>query len=355
MLKAIITLQISVVMGLLSCNHSISKVMNQELAIKSLVESYEYNMDLGQVEKVVKYFANDGTISSPAGMVSGTENIKAYLTKISQTIAKGKMHKVTSVSSHISGDSAQAITYVDIFDSKDTTKVIHTAKYNDKLRLVNGLWKFEERLMQIDPDRKKNRIVVLFGGSPDRREEVVDLLAHIENVVIHGTLSEQEGMNKIEELGFENVALVLIGGRYTSDQRMRIKTWLSNNAPQTIINEPGVGYPYSNQNIYNTVKAALDRESISKRVLVVGRHKSLMERVLKNIESEGYSAKGALSDEEAKKAFTQNNFDAVIIGGGVGNQSRSGLKEAFRLKSPDVIIIDGHPGSILESLRQALK
>ncbi|MBE9138658.1 hypothetical protein IQ254_15900 [Nodosilinea sp. LEGE 07088] len=65
-------------------------------------------------------------------------------------------------------------------------------------------------------------VIILFGGNPERRHEVIELLEHIGDVTVYGTLSEAEGLAKLEELG-EAVNLVLIGGRYTPEQRSRIQ------------------------------------------------------------------------------------------------------------------------------------
>lgn len=104
----------------------------------------------------------------------------------------------------------------------------------------------------------ENRVVVLFGGSSYRRTEVIHLLSTtIKHITVYGTLSEEEGMAKIEELGFDKVHLVLIGGRYTVEQRIRIKNWLIENGPHIEITEPGIDYPYSNRAIVQAVRSYL--------------------------------------------------------------------------------------------------
>ena len=44
------------------------------------------------------------------------------------------------------------------------------------------------------------KVVVLFGGNPNRRDEVIRLLMALKTISIYGTLSEEEGMKKISEL-----------------------------------------------------------------------------------------------------------------------------------------------------------
>lgn len=100
-------------------------------------------------------------------------------------------------------------------------------------------------------------VVVLFGGSPIRRQEVVELLGSIGDITVYGTLGEEEGMAKIEALN-RKVDLVLIGGRYTPEQRTRIKKWIATNMLQTKVTQPGYDYPYSNESILNDVKLKLE-------------------------------------------------------------------------------------------------
>lgn len=98
-------------------------------------------------------------------------------------------------------------------------------------------------------------IVVLFGGNPHRRHEVISLIETLDEVTVYGTLSEEEGMSRIQAL--PKVDLVLIGGRYNQDQRQRIRRYIKENLPTTKITEPGVDYPYSNTSILNAIKEKL--------------------------------------------------------------------------------------------------
>ncbi len=100
-------------------------------------------------------------------------------------------------------------------------------------------------------------VVVLFGGNPYRRDEVVRLLAELGDITVYGTLGEDKGMAKIEELD-RKVDLVLIGGRYSDEQRSRIKKWVAENLIGAEVTQPGYDYPYSNPAIFADVKAKLD-------------------------------------------------------------------------------------------------
>lgn len=108
----------------------------------------------------------------------------------------------------------------------------------------------------------KAKKLVVFGGDIHRRDEIIRLLLPIENLTIYGTLSEKEGLIKIAELG--EVDIVLIGGRYTDLQRRNIKTIVSTKYQNCHITEPGVGYQYSNENIFNEIKKIAKYEAPSK-------------------------------------------------------------------------------------------
>lgn len=98
-------------------------------------------------------------------------------------------------------------------------------------------------------------VIVLFGGNPYRRDEVINHLKTLDDYTIYGTLSEEEGIEKITSL--PKVDLVLIGGRYSHEQRVRIKQFVSQQLPNTKVSEPGVEYPYDNIAIHNELKNKL--------------------------------------------------------------------------------------------------
>lgn len=114
--------------------------------------------------------------------------------------------------------------------------------------------KMEEKLLNgrisVNTNAKK---IVIFGGSPYRRHEIVELLSPIANLSIYATLSEEEGIAKIKELG--TVDIVLIGGRYTNGQRIRIKQFVQENSPNSSITEPGYSYAYSNTLIFKNIQS----------------------------------------------------------------------------------------------------
>jgi hypothetical protein len=103
------------------------------------------------------------------------------------------------------------------------------------------------------------KTLLLFGGNVERRHEIISLLQPLTNLSVYGALSEDEGIEMLEQLA--KVDLVLIGGRYSDEQRKRIRTFLQNNYPATQLTEPGVDYAYSNEAIFKTIQNMLFNEA----------------------------------------------------------------------------------------------
>ena len=80
-------------------------------------------------------------------------------------------------------------------------------------------------------------------------------LLTIKSISIYGTLSEEEGLKTLKKN--KNVDLVLIGGRYSDEQRVRILTFIKTNMPSTKTKEPGYDYPYENNEILKHVEDIL--------------------------------------------------------------------------------------------------
>ncbi len=93
--------------------------------------------------------------------------------------------------------------------------------------------------------------VLLFGGSPLRRLEIIKLITTLGNISIIGTLSEEEGIETLRKI--QKIDLVLIGGAYSEEQRIRIKDFIADHDKHIKITEPGVEYVYSNQNIADAI------------------------------------------------------------------------------------------------------
>jgi CheY-like chemotaxis protein len=91
-----------------------------------------------------------------------------------------------------------------------------------------------------------------------------------------------------------------------------------------------------------------------KRILIIGRHPPIMEKVIALLEKNGYDATGANQNEEAIDLFKVGNFDAVVIGGGVDSESKSLFHNIFPAINSAIKILDAHPNTILGDLKAQL-
>lgn len=92
---------------------------------------------------------------------------------------------------------------------------------------------------------------------------------------------------------------------------------------------------------------------VKRKVLVVGRHTDLLQKVLQLLQHNGYEAFGETTNEGAISSFQTHRMDAVIIGGGVDFPSRDLFHLQFPKLNPDVKIIDAHPQTVLTELKNA--
>lgn len=94
---------------------------------------------------------------------------------------------------------------------------------------------------------------------------------------------------------------------------------------------------------------------MKKKILVIGRDPQTLQGVVDMLYENGYEAIGESIDENAMETFKKNDFDGVLLGGGVGPGSREVLIPFFTSIKPDVKIASGHPWQALEALRIAFE
>lgn len=83
---------------------------------------------------------------------------------------------------------------------------------------------------RIEPKSANAPVMVLFGGNPHRRDEVLRHLSTLGDLGAYGALSEEEVYTLLEQHK-DRVKLVLIGGRYSAEERVRIKAWCRERFP----------------------------------------------------------------------------------------------------------------------------
>ncbi len=103
-----------------------------------------------------------------------------------------------------------------------------------------------------DPDAPS---IVVFGKTAGRMDEVIRLLRDLGGVSAYGAFTEEEALARIA--GVPRLRLVLLGGAVEDASRRRIRAELSKHHPGVPTSEPGVRYPYSDENIRADVRAKL--------------------------------------------------------------------------------------------------
>lgn len=80
-------------------------------------------------------------------------------------------------------------------------------------------------------------------------------------------------------------------------------------------------------------------------ILVVGRHAEILKTVVGLLNSEPqWKAIGAITDDDAARAFDDHAVDLVLFGGGVEESSEHILRERFQRKNSNVKFIRHYGG-----------
>lgn len=76
------------------------------------------------------------------------------------------------------------------------------------------------------------------------------------------------------------------------------------------------------------------------KVLVIGKSRETLEKVLTGLRTKGITAHGTIEIEKASVDFDAKDLALVAFGGGVDAPIREKLKSAFKKQNPDVILLD---------------
>jgi hypothetical protein len=90
-------------------------------------------------------------------------------------------------------------------------------------------------------------------------------------------------------------------------------------------------------------------------ILVIGRHQFIMDRVIPLLKAHNYNAYSVATDQEAIDFVKNNKVDAVLIGGGVEDESRKLFHTEFISINPNIKIIDASLKTLLEDLKEQLE
>lgn len=102
---------------------------------------------------------------------------------------------------------------------------------------------------------KNAPVVILLGKTAGRMDEVASLIRDMGDLSVIGTFTEAEAMQRIKTT--ENVRLVALGGAVDDAARQRIRAHLEKHMPKVPTSEPGIQYPYSDDNIRQDIQRKL--------------------------------------------------------------------------------------------------
>ncbi len=119
--------------------------VEDKMAILELVARYNHAVDYGDSDAYVKTFTPDGIFTMGDWTMRGTEELRAFVEKKAQ---QGDLNTRHWTSSHVvegDGDTATHSSYIMIIEMGEIPTISATGIYHDKLKNVNGEWKFSRR------------------------------------------------------------------------------------------------------------------------------------------------------------------------------------------------------------------
>ena len=146
-------------------------------AIRQLVARYCHLADSVDVEPWLDCWTDDGVFDFGGSRTVGRDELRALCEGSEAIYAVTPLrHVVTNVVIDVDGDTATSSSYVQLFVVGQPPTIMSTARYYDRLRRVDGRWRFSERIVRAGrraPDAGRSRVAV------DGPQVGVDLAARI--------------------------------------------------------------------------------------------------------------------------------------------------------------------------------
>lgn len=94
---------------------------------------------------------------------------------------------------------------------------------------------------------------------------------------------------------------------------------------------------------------------MSTRVLIISSRPDIMAMATESLEASGFAVTGSLRPDEAMNILVSNDFDAVVIGGGVPTSARERLILEIRLMKPGIAVVQpSDPDLVVQAIDAAL-
>jgi len=130
--------------------------IEDRLAISDLFVRYTCAIDAGDVDTLVDCFTEDGCLESPAvGAHAGRASIRAFAERFARFRASGSQlrHVISNLRVQFDGDRGHADCYLTVFLTRDgKSRLMAPGEYECELRKVDGIWRFQKRVVRHDHD-----------------------------------------------------------------------------------------------------------------------------------------------------------------------------------------------------------
>jgi hypothetical protein len=98
------------------------------------------------------------------------------------------------------------------------------------------------------------------------------------------------------------------------------------------------------------------RHFMKKRILLIGTHEVLMDRLVGLLEQAGFEALPAMDVDRSVELLEKEPLDVIVIGGGVPPSNRSKIDTAAEEHKPGVPVVEhfGAPTTLVGEVKAAL-
>jgi SnoaL-like domain len=121
--------------------------------LRELYAHYAHAIDNGKFDEWINCFTEDGIFESPRfGKHQGREGLRRFTAIYKENLGGAKpFHQMTNLTFDLDGDQGKGCCYLTYYHCKNGKASLSAAgHYTDKLRKVNGEWKFQSRVVMID-------------------------------------------------------------------------------------------------------------------------------------------------------------------------------------------------------------
>ncbi|MCZ4316686.1 nuclear transport factor 2 family protein [Comamonadaceae bacterium G21597-S1] len=128
--------------------------MEDKFAIEELVARYNQSLDQGRYEEFLACWCEDGVFDGLGGHYAGLAAIRKFTDGYDtgyRLRLNGLKHFTVNILSRIDGDQASSSSHLQLVcTGTKGARILFTGLYEDKLRRVEGEWRFSHRTLLQD-------------------------------------------------------------------------------------------------------------------------------------------------------------------------------------------------------------